>query len=257
MFMEERQKEILDTVNKMGRISVLEIQDKYGISGDSARRDLRILESRGLLKRTHGGAIKMMHRGTLPEDLYNPGDLTVTKEDYLAIAKKAITHIGEKDVIYLTTSLTGYYMACSLPEDFPFTVVTNSVTNANELRKHQNISVILMGGEMSHRGHCHDCYTIQMMKTISLDKAFLTTTALSMEFGASYHSSTGAEFLRTVMKQSAMNIGLYPSETVGRNSIYSICGVQEFDRIITDSGISEDFVTQSQEMDIAIDVVPL
>ena len=59
------------------------------------------------------------------------------------------------------------------------------------------------------------------------------------------------------MKQSAMNIGLYPSETVGRNSIYSICGVQEFDRIITDSGISEDFVTQSQEMDIAIDVVPL
>lgn len=63
--------------------------------------------------------------------------------------QKAITHIGEKDVIYLTTSLTGYYMACSLPEDFPFTVVTNSVTNANELRKHQNISVILMGGDVA------------------------------------------------------------------------------------------------------------
>ena len=57
MFMEERQKDIVKRVNEAGRILVSEIQEIYQISADCARRDLRVLESRGLLQRTHGGAI--------------------------------------------------------------------------------------------------------------------------------------------------------------------------------------------------------
>ncbi len=60
------------------------------------------------------------------------------------------------------------------------------MTVADELRKHLNVSTILLGGEMSHRGHCHDYYTMQMMKNISLDKAFLSHTALSIEMVLPY-----------------------------------------------------------------------
>jgi len=54
MFIEERHKAILDIIHQNGRISIGEIQDKFEVSVDSARRDLRLLEERGLLKRTHG-----------------------------------------------------------------------------------------------------------------------------------------------------------------------------------------------------------
>lgn len=57
MFIEERHQAILDLLNENGRISNLEIQEKFEVSYDSAKRDLRILEEKGLLKRTHGGAI--------------------------------------------------------------------------------------------------------------------------------------------------------------------------------------------------------
>ena len=57
MFMEERQKDIVRRVNESGRILVSEIRELYQVSADCARRDLRVLESRGLLQRTHGGAI--------------------------------------------------------------------------------------------------------------------------------------------------------------------------------------------------------
>lgn len=257
MFMEERQKDIVKRVNETGRIMVSEIQALYQVSADCARRDLRLLESRGLLQRTHGGAITGGPKGIYPEKTYNPKDLTEIKEDYLAVARKAIEYIEKQDVIYITSSSVGYYMALNIPDHLEATVLTNSVTIADALRKKNDISVILLGGEMSHRGHCHDFYTIQMVKNIRIDRAFLSHAALSLEFGASIHNSAGVEFGKAVMENSTMNIGLYPSKKIGKNSIHSVCKIQDYDLLITDDKVSEDFLLQIADMGVPCDVVDL
>lgn len=97
---------------------------------------------------------------------------------------------------------------------------------------------------MSHRGHCHDFYTIQMVKNIQIDKSFLSHSALSIEFGASIHSSSGVEFGKAVMENSKMNIGIYPSKKIGWNSIHSVCKIEDYDLLITDERVSEDFLEQ-------------
>ena len=257
MFMEERQKDIISKINQTGRILVSEIQECYQISADCARRDLRILENKGLLQRTHGGAIAVNPKEIYPAPTYNPIDIKEIRTDYLAVAKKAIEYIQNKDVVYITTSLVGYYMAENLPEDISITVLTNSVTIAEALRKKMNLSVILLGGEMSHRGHCHDFYTIQMIKNIRMNKAFLSHAALSLDFGASIHDSAGVEFGKAVMKNSGMNIGLYPSEKIGKNSIHSVCQVKDYDLLITDDNVSEDFLIQVRELGVDIETVGL
>lgn len=257
MFMEERQKDILKRVNETGRIQVAQIQELYNISADCARRDLRFLESRGLLQRTHGGAIAAQPKGIMPEETYNPEDLTEVKADYLAVARKAREHIKDNDVIYITTSSVGYYMALYIPGNLQITILTNSVTIAQVLRKKENISVILLGGEMSHRGHCHDYYTVQMVRNIRIDKAFLSHDAFSLEFGASIHNSAGVEFGRAVMESSSMNIGLYPSAKIGKNAVHSVCSAEDYDLLITDTGIAEDFLQQAKEKGIAIELADL
>ena len=257
MFMEERQKEILNRVNRTGRILVSEIQECYQISADCARRDLRILESKGLLQRTHGGAIAVNPKEIYPTHTYNPIEIKEIQTDYLAVAGKAIEYIEDRDVIYITTSLVGYYMAEHLPEELSVTVLTNSVTIAEALRKRINISVILLGGEMSHRGHCHDFYTVQMVKNIRMNKAFLSHAALSLDFGASIHDPAGVEFGRAVMRNSGMNIGLYPSRKIGKNSVHSVCRVNDYDLLITDSNVSEDFLIQAGELGVAVETVEL
>ncbi len=255
MFMEERQKDIVRKINKTGRILVSEIQELYQISADCARRDLRTLESKGLLQRTHGGAIAIVPKEIYPAPTYNPADIKEIQPDYLAVAKKAVKYIESKDVVYITTSLVGYYMAENLPEDIPATVLTNSVTIAQALRKKMNISVVLLGGEMSHRGHCHDFYTIQMVKNIRMNKAFLSHTALSLDFGASIHDPAGVEFGRAVMQNSSMNIGLYPSKKIGKHSVHSVCRMEDYDLVITDNNVSEDFLVQAKELGVAVEVV--
>ena len=255
MFIEERQKDIVRRVNENGRILVTEIQENYHVSADCARRDLRQLESKGLLKRTYGGAMAISPIGVYPEKMYNPKELSETKKDYYAVAQKALEYINKNEVIYLTTSSIGYYMAVCFPSNLEVTILTNSVTIADVLRKKDNVSVILLGGEMSHRGHCHDFYTVQMVKNIRIDKAFLSHTGLSVDFGASLHNSSGVEFSKAVMHNSTINIGLYPSEKIGRNSIHSVCSINEYDLIITDNGISEDFKEQMDELDLKLEIV--
>lgn len=257
MFMEERQKDIVKRVNETGRIMVSEIQALYQISADCARRDLRLLEKKGLLQRTHGGAIAIASKEVYPEKLYNPKDLAEVREDYLAVAKCAVNYVKEHDVIYITTSSIGYYMALNLPDELEITVLTNSVTIADALRKREAVSVILLGGEMSHRGHCHDFYTVQMVKNIRIDKAFLSHAALSVEFGASIHNSAGVEFGRAVMENSRMNIGMYPSKKIGWNSIHSVCKAEDYDLLITDENAPEDFLEWAEESGIRVDVVKL
>ena len=57
MNIDERHRAILGLIAEKGSVSTAEIQRKFSVSYDSAKRDLRILEEKGLLKRTHGGAI--------------------------------------------------------------------------------------------------------------------------------------------------------------------------------------------------------
>lgn len=58
MFNEQRQKEILKVLEEQGRISVEELSKSLKVSPSTIRRDLEELEGKGLLKRTHGGAIR-------------------------------------------------------------------------------------------------------------------------------------------------------------------------------------------------------
>ncbi len=99
---DERHKIILETLKNKGTIKAREIQEMFDIGFDTARRDLRILEEKGLLKRTHGGAIPLLQVGhTIPE-FYTHKDIKSVKDNYMKISKRAIKYIKENDVVFLT-----------------------------------------------------------------------------------------------------------------------------------------------------------
>src|SRR6185436_11869363 len=56
-FAEERQLRIANELRELGRVEVAELAERFQVSEDSIRRDLRSLASRGLVVKTHGGAV--------------------------------------------------------------------------------------------------------------------------------------------------------------------------------------------------------
>ena len=77
MSIEERHRAILAIISSYGSITTDRIQKEFGVSYDSAKRDLRLLEERGLLRRTHGGAIpvsdEIIPRRAVTNDSQNAG----------------------------------------------------------------------------------------------------------------------------------------------------------------------------------------
>jgi DeoR/GlpR family transcriptional regulator of sugar metabolism len=255
MFIEERHQAILDIISKNSRISIGEIQEKFDVSLDSARRDLRILEEKGLLKRTHGGAIPARQIAFGKPPKITCKDISEVKENYLAIAKKAVSMIKENDVVFIIQATVGYFMAQNLPTDFHIRVVTNSIVIAEELRKKDNISVILLGGEMDDKGTCYDAFAVDMVKRLRFDKSFITAACISPQFGLSIQKSQAINFWNAVIDSSKETIGLFPTEKIGFESIVSICPANRLDVLITDWDAAEEDLKAFDEQGISIAIV--
>lgn len=255
MFIEERHQAILDLLNENGRISNIEIQENFGVSYDSAKRDLRILEEKGLLKRTHGGAIPARQiGGGICRDLSSKERVENVKENYLALALKAVSMIEENDVIYITNASVGYLMAQNIQSESNCTVVTNSISIAEELRKKKGVTVILTGGEMSENGCFYDSFTLSTVKRLRFDKCFITSACVSPSFGLSIQKSRSVELTNTVINNSKLVIGLYPTEKIGFDSVISICPANNLNCLITDSEASEDDLAQFEEIGIDVKI---
>lgn len=253
MFIEERHQAILEMLAQKGSITTAEIQKTFQISYDSAKRDLRILEEKGELKRTHGGAIPVHQVAAGKPPMVTCKDITHVKENYLAIAKQAVSMIQENDVIFITAATVGYFMVQHLPENMKLRVVTNSIVLAEELRTKPNISVIMLGGEMDHKGNCYDAFAVETVRRLRFDKCFLTAAAISAKFGLSIQKSQAISFWNAVIDSSKQAIGLFPTEKLGFESIVSICPANRLDVLITDWNALEEEVTAFEEQ--GIDVV--
>lgn len=255
MFIEERHESILKELNDRGRISAAEIQELFKVSFDTARRDLRILEENGLLKRTHGGALPIRQVGVCKPPKVTARDISNIKENYFLIAKKAVSMIKEGDVIFITSATLGYFMVQNIPQTMKLTVVTNSIIIAEELRKKDSIRTILVGGEMDGKGNCYDSFAIECIRRLRFDKSFLTSASISAEFGLSIQRTSAIDFYNAIINSSNKVIGLYPTEKIGFDSIVSICPSKELDTIITDWDAPEGELKKFDEQDIEVVVV--
>lgn len=250
IFIEERHQKILEWLEENGRISAGEIQNMYNVSFDTARRDLRILGDKGLLKRTYGGALSLKHSNSIHRnDTQTPN---LEPDDFRAIALKAASVVQEQDVIFITAANFGHALAENLPRDLFITVVTNSITIAEHLRTLKNVRVIVTGGEMDETGNCIDILTIEAIRRMRFDKCFITSTSISADFGLSIRSSDHVEFTNAIINSSRKSFGLYTSEKIGYESIISICPANKLDVLITNQDAPHDELKKFNEQGIEV-----
>lgn len=255
MFIEERHQEILKLLESKGRISIAEIQESFQVSVDSARRDLRILEEKGLLKRTHGGAIPLHKVGLQPPANWTVRDMDEIDPHYDAIAKRACTFIQANQVVFLTSASVGFLMTKHLPRDISFTVVTNSIIIADELRTREHIDVYIAGGKLRARGNCRDALAIDFIRRMNFDLNFITGSGFSAKTGLSNGTPEVAAFQQAVMENSRRNIALVPNNKVGFEGFLKVADATRFDTLITDWDAVEEELTRIQDTGVDVIVV--
>ena len=237
MFMEERHAAILEIIAEKGSITTTEIQDSFSVSYDSAKRDLRILEEAGKLRRTHGGAIPL---GDLTQFTVRRDEPSAFPEDECArIARYAASLINEDDVVFICSDALGVILARSIPRGMRARVVTNSFAVASLLHQRDGIEVIFAGGELDKNGVCTDTFSCELIKRFRFDKAFVTSEGISTAFGVSVRRQESMGVLASVLDCSRKAIGLYPCERVGSESAIAVCPASRLDVIISDGCVPD------------------
>lgn len=251
MFMEERHQEISDTINANGKITIGEITSKYGISDESARRDLRLLEQKGVCKRTRGGAILVGQVSVRPPANRDFDHMPIF-DNYREISRIAAGKICENDTVYLTSGSFGHIMAAFLPRNIHYTVVVNSVDLGKELRSFDNINVYIVGGKMRQSGSLVDSFANEFVSRLHFDLCFITGAGLTANFGLSNGTDETATFQRTVMKNSRKKYLVISSSKIGIDSFIKVCDVDAFDAVITDWDCVEDQIIAIEEKGVEV-----
>lgn len=254
MYAEERQQQIAALIAEKGKISIAELTELYGISGESARRDLRALEQSGLCKRTHGGAIRPQQVSVLPPRDRNFDEMPIF-DNYDRIAAQAVTLIRPGDMVYLTGGSFGFLMLRHLPADLKCTLVVNNADIANRLRAFPNIDVYLAGGLMRKSGSIVDSMAREFMARLHFDLCFITGGGLTAEFGLSNGTDETAALQRQVMRNARRKVLLMPAQKVGTDAFVKVCDAADFDALITDWDCVEDELIRLEEAGVNVTVV--
>ncbi|WP_339147169.1 MULTISPECIES: DeoR/GlpR family DNA-binding transcription regulator [unclassified Sutcliffiella] len=231
MFSEERRQEILKLLEQKGRVLAKDLSDRFNMSIDSIRRDLSIMEEQRLLKRTHGGAIPIPNVRNMaqpPSKRYGEGSIYQN-----AIAKLAASYIKENQTVFIGGAAIHYVLLKYLPNDVPFTVITNSVVIAFFLRDLENVRTYLIGGEVKSSGNITDALANESAQQFTVDLCFATAGALSSK-GLSTATPEVSVFHKTVYKNSRRIIALIEHYKFGMDMFSGMYPVKGINVIITD-----------------------
>lgn len=152
-FAEQRLKEIYVYILDKKSVDVEEFARRFGVSGATIRSDLRELEQREHIARTHGGAI-IRENGVIKERTMDPEYKSRMKQNIGSkekIGKAVAELIGDNESVMIDEGTTTLQIANFLPKNKRLTIITNGINLCLKLAVFQNIEVISTGGIFHHR----------------------------------------------------------------------------------------------------------
>lgn len=239
MFIEERHEKILQIIIEKNRVEVQELSNLFGISEDSIRRDLRLMEQKGLVKRTYGGAVFPQKTGDTLE--FSKRE-TINEKNKESIAKVAASYIKDNDSILLDGSTTVAKLVPLLKDYKNLTVITNSIAIANEIINKQNdIKLVVIGGIVLKKiANTVSLESLREIEKLNVDKVFLTPCTITAKEGLFTSMLEEAPIKKAMLTAGREVYLLADSDKFEQKALAYIGPLESTYTIITDSNFNKE-----------------
>lgn len=216
-----------------------DLAKRLNTSISTIRRDLDYLASQGIVRRTHGGAVRV-RRNTTFEQLIEEARQTAVEEKR-AIAVAAAKLLQPEQSILIDSRSTLHQFAYVVAElTIPLTVVTNDVHVADVLANKEHIRLVVPGGICRPGAYALLGETaIAFIRELHCDHFFLSSQAVDTVC-VSDTSLELVQLQRAMMEAAAETTLLVDSSKFGSRTIYRIAPIEKISRIITDEGLGSD-----------------
>jgi DeoR family transcriptional regulator, fructose operon transcriptional repressor len=251
---EERRLLIAALLRRDTRVRVEDLVRQFGVSGETVRRDLQVLEERGMARRVYGGAV-----AADPADWRSPlAERQVAMLDpKRAIAALAVSLVGPSDTVTIDSGTTAAEVARALPASFTGRVLCASLPAAAELAARGGIEVHIAGGQLrpgplSAAGPAAQ----RFFEEYFADRAFLAAGGVHARAGVTDGYLPENSVRQVIIRQARECYVLADHSKLGKIAVGRICPVAGVAGIITDSGADADVVRELELAGARVMIAP-
>jgi len=231
MVKEERLQIIIDTLEKDSKVRLDQLSTLLNVSEDTVRRDIKELDTIGLLKAVRGGAIA---RSPIPQH-YRDREKHHQSHKKI-IAAKALHFLQDGQVVFFDGGTSAMALAAQLPKDLKITVVTNSFPVANVLEDHPAVEVIFAGGRLHKPAFTTvGQETVDTFRKVHADICILGICSLDHTMGITSMIYEDAQINLVMISQSQKTIALTSLEKINTVEPFYVCPVTDIDVIVTET----------------------
>lgn len=231
---EVRRQRIVDLVRSEGYLRSSDISVSFGISEETARRDLATLDELGEIRRVRGGAVPLEEGADAePSRVHREVSRTGAKREIAAIVRGLI-HDGE--TVFVDVGTTVDMAARALAADFRGRVITTSLQVGMILAESTKIEVEMVGGRVRPQEFTvHGADALQALGNYSADAAIIGCGGLTSGKGITDFNPGDIPLKRTMIQHSRRSYVLADSTKLGKVAVRHICPLSAVDAVITDS----------------------
>ena len=233
----ERRAKIIEWFSENQVAWTQDLAKSLNTSISTIRRDLDVLASEGLIKRTHGGAVRV-RQNTTYEQLTNEARVTSVEEKRrLHGPRSASSSLAKHHCRQKRCRISSYALA---ELKIPLTAFTNDVHVASTLANKDPISVVVPGGTCRHGAYVLvGEIATRFVHELNCDHFFLCTHAVD-EAGPSDTFLDLVQLQREMVRAARETTLIVDSTKFGGRALYNVVPMQKIKRIITDEGLSTD-----------------
>lgn len=238
MFLKERQDKIVEIINAEGRVTVPDLAEKFGVTEDCIRKDLKQLDAQGALKKVYGGAISV---AAAPERNVTKR-IGVYMAEKRAIAEKAYEQISPGETIFLDVSTTNLALAELIAKGTKQVfVVSNMIEILRTLSTNPALTVLGTGGSVNTElDGFMGSMTLKMLEPMRFDKAFLGALAVDLESGdVLTYVWDDALIKQLVLGNASRSFLMVDAHKFDAAGNYAYAKLSDFDAVVTDKPTSK------------------
>ncbi len=233
VFADERQARIAEFVAVRGRARIGELSALFGVTEPTIRKDLKTLQERGLLKRTHGGALAMQ---PIVEREF-AGREAVNRPAKEAIARACLRLLQDGDSVFLDSGTTVHALADAIAEKgggLRLSTLTSSPGVAATLAEVPGVDCVLLGGQIRRvDGAVVGALALENLQRFTFSVAFIGVSGFSA-MGISVGSIAEAAVKADAIERARRVVLPIDHTKVGSTDFARIAGLDAVDVVVMD-----------------------
>ncbi|MEN6598907.1 MAG: DeoR/GlpR family DNA-binding transcription regulator [Rectinema sp.] len=245
----QRQAFIYTQIQKNGAARVSELAEALNVTEMTVRRDLEILERKGMIERTHGGAILNSRIGLEPRFAQKSSLFLAEKQ---AIGKAAALLIEEGDTIFVNSGTTTIEFLKNLKTNNVHVITNNPMAPINTLS--ENVHITMTGGEIRRESFTLvGELAIKALKNVYASKAVISVDGFSIKHGLTNAVENEAWINRLmIMRTHGMVILVADSSKLGKVAAFKLADITSVSVIVTDQNISATSLEEFDQIGIKV-----